>query len=391
MPVLQAEKRYSRRHMLLAALGGVLTTLAVGILALWIILGPQALSLLEAWGIVRTVFVGEYDPERVVDAALSGMVIGTEDRWSYYLTAEEYAAQNERRENSFVGIGVTVSVHEKGGLLLLEVYPEGPAEEAGLLVGERIVAVDGKELEGLTIDEAAGLISGKEGSELTLSVEGLDGLRREVTLRRATVASRSVEYSLLEENVGYIRVKNFYTYSGDQMKEAVQALEEQGAGALVFDMRNNGGGYVDELTEMLDALLPEGPIFRSESKNGPETVTQSDEDCVQLPMATLVNGNTYSAAEFFAAQLQESVGSPIVGEPTSGKGYSQQAIALPNGGALNLSTGRYRTGGGVSLIGTGVTLDAQVVLDETQAAALAVGSLPREEDPQLQKALELLQ
>ena len=107
-------------------------------------------------------------------------------------------------------------------------------------------------------------------------------------------------------------------------------------------------------------------------------------------MATLVNADTYSAAEFFAAQLQESVGAPIVGEKTSGKGYSQQALPLPNGGALNLSTGRYRTGAGVSLIGTGVTLDGEVTLDEEETMALWLGTLPPEEDPQLQKALELL-
>lgn len=390
MPTLQTEKRYSRLHLFLAALGGALITLAAVALALWLILGPQALSLLEAWGAVRTVFVGEYDPDRVIDAALSGMVVGTEDRWSYYLTAEEYAAQNTRRENSFVGIGVTVSLQEEGGLLLQTVYPEGPAEKAGLLVGERIVAVDGIALESLTLEEATALIQGEEGSKVTLTVEGPDGARREVTLGRARVESRSVEYSLLEDGTGYIRVKNFYTHSGDQMKEAVSKLEEQGARALVFDMRNNGGGYVDELTKILDALLPAGPIFRSESKNGPETVTESDEEHTALPIATLVNGNTYSAAEIFAAQLQESAGAPIIGEKTSGKGYFQQVVPLPNGGALNLSTGRYRTGGGVSLIGTGVTLDAEVGLDEAQSAALAAGTLSPGEDPQLQRALEML-
>lgn len=385
------EKRtYTARHMILAALGGAMAALATGVLALWIVLGPHAFSLLEAWGAIRTSFVGEYDPEQVVDSALSGMVAGTGDRWSYYLNAEEYAAQNERRENSFVGIGVTVTSDGEEGLLIREVYPDGPAWKAGLLAGERIVAVDGTALETLTMEEGTGLIQGEAGSELTLTVESPDGTRREVELRRARVESRSVEHSLLADGVGYIQVKNFYTRSADQMKQAVKDLEEQGATALVFDMRNNGGGYVDELTQMLDALLPEGPIFRSESKMGRETVTGSDGEHTELPMATLVNGNTYSAAEFFAAQLQESVGAPIVGEETSGKGYSQQAVPLPNGGALNLSTGRYRTGGGASLIGTGVTLDAEVVLDGAQSAALAAGLLSPEEDPQLQKALELL-
>ena len=157
----------------------------------------------------------------------------------------------------------------------------------------------------------------------------------------------------------------------------MEELQEQGAGALIFDMRNNGGGYVDELTRMLDYLLPEGPIFRSEGRWGREVVTRSDESCVELPMATLVNAGTYSAAEFFAAQLQESAGAFIVGEATSGKGYSQQAIPLPNGGALNLSTGRYRTGEGISLIGTGVSLDVELSQEEGDG-----------EDRQLQAAIE---
>ncbi len=391
MPTLKKEKRYSGLQMLLAALGGGMVTLATGLIALWIILGPHAFSLLDAWGAIQTTFVGEYDPECVIDSALSGMVAGTGDRWSYYLTAGEYAAQNERRENSFVGIGVTIAADGEEGLLIREVYKDGPAWAAGLLAGERIVAVDGTDLGKLSLEEATGLIQGEAGSGLTLTVENKAGLRREVELCRARVENRSVEHSLLADNVGYIQVKNFYAHSADQLKEAVTQLEEQGARALVFDMRNNGGGYVDQLTQMLDALLPEGPIFRSESKLGRETVTLSDEAHMSLPMATLVNKDTYSAAEFFAAQLQESVGAPIIGEETSGKGYSQQAVPLPNGGALNLSTGRYRTGAGVSLIGAGVSLDAEVLLTQPQAAALLAGSLSPEEDPQLQKALELLQ
>ena len=119
-------------------------------------------------------------------------------------------------------------------------------------------------------------------------------------------------------------------------------------------------------------------------------VTQSDESCVDLPVVTLVNANTYSAAEFFAAQLKESVGASIVGEPTSGKGFSQQSIELMNGGALNISTGKYATGAGVSLVGTGLPLDEEIILDEVQGAALQAGLLSREEDLQLQKAIELL-
>lgn len=384
------EKRFTSGQMLLAALGGAMLALATAILALWLILGPYALSLAGAWGMVQTRFVGEYDPDTAADAALNGLVAGLGDRWSYYTNAEGYAAMRERRDNSFVGIGVTVELAEGEGLLITELYENAPAQNAGLRLGEVITAVDGVSLADKTLEEATALVGGEEGTALTLTVRGLDGKKRQVELERAQVENISAVYELLEDKTGYIRVKNFYTHSADQVRSAVEDLQKQGARALVFDMRNNGGGYVSELTQMLDYLLPEGPIFRMEEKKGRETVTDSDPDCVDLPMATLVNADTYSAAEFFAAQLQESIGAPIIGEETSGKGYSQQAIPLPNGGALNLSTGRYRTGAGVSLIGTGVALDEKVELSGEARAALASGTLERSEDAQLQAALRRL-
>lgn len=383
------KRRFSALHMVLAGVGGALLSLVAALLLLWTILGPQVLSLVEAWGVVQTQFVGEYDPASAADYALTGLVAGLGDRWSYYLDAESYAAQNQRRANTFVGVGVSVSVREEG-LMIGRVFAGAPAEEAGLQPGELITAVDGTSLAGLTLEEGVALVQGEVGSSVTLTVRDEAGQTRQVTLRRGEVEQRSVEYTLLPDGVGYVRVVNFYSHSAGQVRQAVEDLQAQGAAKLVFDMRNNGGGYVSELTEMLDDLLPEGPIFRSESKGHREWVTQSDPECVDLPMATLVNANSYSAAEFFAAQLQESVGAPIVGEETSGKGYSQIAIPLPNGGALNLSTQRYRTGAGVSLIGTGVTLDREAALTEEQSAALAAGTLAPEEDPQLQAALELL-
>ena len=158
----------------------------------------------------------------------------------------------------------------------------------------------------------------------------------------------------------------------------VQADLEAGSYSRVLvDLRNNGGGYLSQLTDMLDFLLPEGPIFISRDRAGHEEVTNSDADCVELPMAVLVNADTYSAAEFFAAELQEQGAAVIVGEPNSGKGYSQQTFPLPHGGAVAISTGAYFTGSGASLIGTGLTLDAEVY--NTGA-----------EDTQLAAALELL-
>ena len=152
-----------------------------------------------------------------------------------------------------------------------------------------------------------------------------------------------VSTELLDGGVGYIKVENFYSNSAKRLREEVDALLDQGAKALVFDMRDNGGGYVGELTDMLDRLLPEGPIFRTRSKGGPEEVVESDEEHVDVPMAVLVNGNTYSAAEFFAAALKDYNWATIVGERTTGKGRSQITVELTDGSAVHISNGKYLT------------------------------------------------
>ena len=371
------KKRFSICHMLLAVLLTALLLAGGAILAFWTLWGKAGLSLLEGLGMVNSLFVGEYDETEVVDAALEGMVEGLGDRWSYYLTAEEYAAQNQRRTNRYVGIGVTVDYSREDGLLIQEVTPGGPAEEAGLAAGETILSADGTSLAGEARYDGASLIQGEEGTTVTLEILGLDGAVRTVKVQRAEMENDPVESRMLEGDVGYVRLSNFYDRSAERLEEAVTELQAQGALALVFDMRNNGGGYLSELTDMLDFLLPEGPIFITRDRAGNEEVTQSDASCVDLPMAVLVNADTYSAAEFFAAELQEEGAAVIVGEPTSGKGYSQQTFALPHGGAMAISTAAYFTGNGTSLIGTGLTLDREVYLTG-------------EGDAQLEAALELL-
>lgn len=372
------QKRFSLLHLLLAVVLTLGVTVGGSLLALRLTVGEGALSLLEGLMLVNTRFVGEYEPVEAVDAALEGMVKGLGDRWSYYLNAEAYEAQNLRRKNQYVGIGVTVSYEREEGLLILEVTPGSPAEEAGLLPGEVITQAEGVSLAGEGRYQGSEYIRGEAGTTAVLEVLGTGGATRTVEVRREAVATDPVSYEMLEDSVGYVKLANFYENSAQRLKEAVEDLQAQGARALVFDMRNNGGGYLTQLTEMLDFLLPEGPIFISRSRSGREEVIQSDAACVDLPMAVLVNEDTYSAAEFFAAQLQEDGAAVIVGVPTSGKGYSQQTFPLPHGGALNISTAAYFTGDGTSLIGTGLRLDAQV--EQTE-----------EGDAQLEAALALLQ
>jgi carboxyl-terminal processing protease len=370
-------KRFSALHLILALILAAAVTLGATLLGVRAWLGVEGRTVMEAISLVRGKFVGEYDSTQMLDAALSGLVSGLDDRWSYYLTAEQYQAQEQARTNAYTGIGVTVSYEREDGLLIEAVTPDGPAEAAGLTAGEVITAAAGVSLAGDARYEGASLIQGEAGTAVELEVLGLDGQTRTVSVTRADIKQNPVESYMLEGDVGYVGLANFYSGSAQAVEDAVNARVEEGACALIFDMRNNGGGYLSELTDMLDFLLPEGAIFRSRDVDGNETVTYSDASCVDLPMVVLVNADTYSAAEFFAAELQEWGVAKIVGEPTSGKGYSQQTFQLESGGAVAISTGAYFTGQGTSLIGTGLTLDEEVYLTD-------------EGDAQLEAALALL-
>lgn len=354
------------------------------------LLGRDGVTLLQANYLIEKTFVGEYDREDYMDTVLNTMVEGLGDRWSYYLDAESVQRTQETRSNAYVGIGITISQEETDGLHILSVTPDSSAQEAGIEPGEIIRSVDGTAVTQETRGDCIEAIRGEEDSAVTLEIEGTDGQRRTVEVIRRTIHGVSAQWSMLDGQVGYLTIANFYTGTADQVIQGMTELTEQGAKALILDVRFNPGGYVTELTEILDALLPEGEIFRSEDYRGRTYAYESDAESISLPLAVLINENSYSAAEFLAAQLQESGGAVLVGAQTSGKGFSQKLLPLANGGGMNLSTARYFTGSGRSLIGTGLTPDRPVEMDEETQIKCYQGQLAPEEDLQLQAALEAL-
>mgnify|MGYP001132742698 FL=1 len=353
---------------------------------LWCLaLGPSGIAMVQTYLLARFAFVEpDADLEEATDKALSAFVDGLGDRWSYYLPAQRHQETIERRANSYVGIGVTVdSVSREEGLLVQSVTRDGPADKAGVLAGDVITAVDGVSIAGEGRETASDLIRGEEGTKVALTLLGEDGASRDVTCTRATLHNASAQGRLLDNKVGYVQLSNFYSGSADSFQAEVDALLEQGAESLLIDLRGDPGGYVSELEQILDYLLPEGPVFTHKPRWWFKSVYVSDENCVDLPMAVLVNQHSYSAAELLAAPLRESVDAPIVGERTSGKGYSQLTFPLANGGGAGLSTAAYCTGGGHSLIGEGIVPDVELSLPEGAA-------LGGEDDVQLKAALELL-
>lgn len=212
-----------------------------------------------------------------------------------------------------------------------------------------------------------------------------------MSVTRMQVKTPVAVATLLEDDIGLVTISNFDSRCYDETIAAIEELLAQGAEALIFDVRYNPGGYKSELVEVLDYLLPEGPLFRSEDYQGNISVDKSDASCLDIPMAVLVNGESYSAAEFFAAALREYGVAVIVGEQTCGKGYFQQTYQLSDGSALGLSVGKYSTPNGVWLAEVGgLTPDIQVDVDDETEAAIYAATLDPAEDPQIQAAVEAL-
>lgn len=376
----EEQKRRPRLPGWAKILIAVALTLLVTVGGTLLLLGRSGLTLMQGYLLAKFAFVEtDADLNKAVDQALAGMVEGLGDRWSYYLDPESYQSTLENRANNYVGVGVTINYEREEGLLVLEVVEDGPAQKAGVVAGDVITHVDGTSVAGEARYQASNLIAGEEGTQVQLTLLGEDGTSRTVTCTRQTLKSESASSKLLDDGVGYVRLDNFYSGAADSLREQVERMMEQGATSLVLDVRSNPGGYITELIDILDYMLPQGPVFVERPRWGSETVYESDEACVDLPMVVLVDANSYSAAELFAAQLRESAQVPIVGEVTSGKGYAQLTFPLLNGGGLGLSVSAYCTGSGHSLIGEGITPDVELALDTTDGT-----------DNQLQAALDLL-
>ena len=364
------------------------TVLSLTMVHLEIGLKPSKLDQLEE--LIREKFIEEADVKELEDAAAAAMVNATGDRWSYYMTAEEYEAHRETAENAYVGVGMTIQATEEGmGFLILEVVPGGPAEEAGIRPKDLLIRVEDTDIRSLTVSEVGKLVKGEEGTSVSLTVlrQGVD---ETFSVPRRRLETPVAAAQMLEGNIGLVTIENFDERCAEESIAAIETLLEDGAEKLVFDVRYNPGGYASELVELLDYLLPEGDLFRTVRYDGQEHTDTSDADCLEIPMAVLVNASSYSAAEFFAAALREYEAAVVIGEKTVGKGYFQTTYRLSDGSAVALSIGKYFTPKGVSLAEEGLTPDVIISLDEETASELYYGELQWRDDPQIQAAIQAL-
>lgn len=335
-------------------------------------------------------YIGGAEEKELEDAAAHAMVMATGDRWSYYIPAEEYQFYVDQMANSYVGIAITIQqTEEENGFLVIKVDADGPADKAGMLPGDRIVAVDGISTVGMTPNEGSLLVRGEEGTPVTLTI-CRESEEFDLTMIRQQVEVQVVSGLMLPDNVGLVTIINFDSRCASETIATVEDLLDQGAQALIFDVRNNPGGYASQLVDVLDYLLPEGQLFRTVDYAGNETVDNSDAKHLDVPMAVLVNSESYSAAEFFAAAMMDYEAAVVVGEKTIGKGYFQMNYRLNDGSAVNLSVGEYFTPKGKNLAGVGIVPHVEVEVDEDTFLAIYARTLDPMEDPQVLAALDAL-
>lgn len=370
----------------------VLLTAAITLSICLITFGPNskgANKLVQLETLIGECFIGEVDVTEMEDAAAIAMVECL-DRWSYYIPADEYQAYQEQMANAYVGVGITIQLDEESeGFRIKEVTQNGPADQAGILVDDILIGAAGRDIRGMDTEGVAALVKGEQNTKVELTILR-GGAEKTFSVTRKKVTVTVATGIMLDDCIGLVTIENFDDRCAKETIAVIDSLLEQGATALVFDVRNNPGGYANEMVEILDYLLPKGELFRTVDYRGKEDVEMSDAKCLDIPMAVLVNGNSYSAAEFFAAALNDYDAAVIVGEQTSGKGHFQNTFKLSDGSAVSLSVGKYFTPGGVSLEGVGITPEVPVVVDDETAARIYYNQLPPAEDPQIQAAIAAL-
>ena len=311
-------------------------------------------------------YIGDADYNELYNAAAAAMVKSIGDKWSYFMSAEEYEAYKLSSSNEYSGIGLSVKLNDSGEFEVFSVEESSPAASAGIAVGDLITAIDGEAVSDKTLEDVSLLIRSKVNKDFPITIER-GGDTKTVTVACEIIYKNPVSSRLLDGNIGYIKISNFEAGASENTKKAIEQLIQTGATSFIFDVRNNPGGLLTELVDLLDYILPEGDLFISVDKEGHETVQTSDKVSLKNKMIVLVNGNSYSAAEFFAAALQEYNWATVVGEQTTGKARSQITLELSDGSAVHISTHKYLTPNRVDLAETGgVTPDVAVAQADEQ-------------------------
>lgn len=335
--------------------------------------------------IVKEKFLYEEDEDKIQDGILKGYVDGLDDVYSVYYNEEETKALQESTSGEYYGVGAVLTEDATTGVVtIVEVYEDSPAEKAGLKAEDILYKVDDTEVTGMDLSKVVSYIKGDEGTDVTLTViRGDQSDEIELTATRAKIEAHTVSYKMLEDKIGYIKVTEFDTVTTQQYTDALDDLENQGMERLIVDLRNNPGGNVSTVCDMLDRMLPEGLIVYTQDKDGNKNEASSDEENqFTKPLVVLMNGNSASASEIYAGAIQDYGLGKIVGTQSYGKGVVQQIFDLGDDTSLKITIADYYTPNGRNINGQGITPDVEVEYEKDENNS--------EADNQLDKAIEVV-
>lgn len=333
-------------------------------------------------------YLGEISTDKLEEGVYAGLIYGLGDVYSRYYTKDEYEQESVTTEGSYVGIGVAMQKYTAGGVQIVECYKGSTAEEAGIKVDDVITAINGEDITDTELQDVVSMIKDNEDKDVVLTVQRKGEDTQEITVKVSNVELPSVFGEMLDENTGYIQITEFKGVTVEQYEEVFADLKEQGMERLVVDLRDNPGGLLNVVCDILRDILPEGLIVYTEDKNG----NRSEETCdgknpLDMPLAVLVNGNSASASEIFAGAVKDYGIGTIVGTTTYGKGVVQSIRQLSDGSAVKLTIANYYTPKGNSINKTGIRPDVEV---ELSPELLNQEEITHEEDNQLQAALNSL-
>ena len=340
--------------------------------------------------LIKTYYLNDVDEENVEENIYKGILNGLDDPYSVYYTKEEYDKLQEETSGSYVGIGVSVRADTSTGYVkVVKSFENGPAYKAGVRADDYITAVEGTDIKDMDLDNVVAKIRGKEGSKVKVTFQRpSDGKEYTFEIERRSVDVPTITSEMLENKIGYIQISEFDLVTADQYKKALNDLEQQGIKGLIIDLRDNPGGVLGTVVDMLDNMLPKGTIVYTKDKNGKgETYSSSGDHEFKLPLVVLVNGNSASASEIFTGAVKDYGIGTIVGTTTFGKGIVQKVFSLNDGSAVKLTISKYFTPNGTCIHGKGIAPDVGIEYDASKQTGEVYN---KDQDNQLQKAIEVI-
>ena len=336
--------------------------------------------------IIDQYYLNDKNPGDLEEGIYEGLMLGLEDPYSVYYTAEEYKEVQESVSGKYSGIGVLVSQGQDGSIRVIKVFENSPGLEAGLRPRDIIYKVGNDSVEGRDLSAVVAQIKGEAGTDVDITVIR-DGVEVEITVTRKNIEVQTVEHRVIDGSIGYVLINSFDTVTLSQFENALNDLKSQNVKSIIFDVRDNPGGSLSTVVDMLDLLLPEGLIVYTEDKNGKRLEEKSDSKrLITLPMSVIVNENSASASEIFAGAIKDYELGPIVGKTSFGKGVVQSLLPLSDGSAVKLTVANYFTPKGNTIHDVGVVPNYEVEIPDD---AYVDGVLDESKDTQLQKAIEL--